>query len=78
MFTTEVGPLINATDLRSFHDLRRTCATLLFSRGIHPKYVHELLGHSNIAITLDTYWHLIPGMGITRSSMVLAACFPNS
>jgi integrase len=78
LFTTEVGPLINPTDLRSFHDLRHTCATVLFSRGIHPKYVQELLGHSNIAITLDTYSHLIPGMGITRSSMVLAACSLNS
>jgi integrase len=78
LFTTEVGPLINPTDLRSFHDFRHTCATLLFSRGIHPKYVQELLGHSNIAITLDTYSHLIPGMGITRSLMVLAACFLNS
>jgi integrase len=78
LFTTEVGPLINPTYLRSFHDLRHTCATLLFSRGIHPKYVQELLSRSNIAITLDTYSHLIPGMGITRSLMVLAACFLNS
>ncbi len=46
-----------------FHDLRHTCATLLFSRNVHPKYVQELLGHANIAITLDTYSHVIPGMG---------------
>lgn len=46
-----------------FHDLRHTCATLLLSRNVHPKYVQELLGHSNIAITLDTYSHVIPGMG---------------
>src|SRR5215217_6739618 len=35
-----------------FHDLRHTCATLLLSRGVHPKLVQELLGHANIAITL--------------------------
>ena len=45
-----------------FHDLRHTCATLLFSQGVHPKYVQELLGHANISITLDRYSHVIPGM----------------
>jgi len=46
-----------------FHDLRHTCATLLLSRGVHPKFVQELLGHATIAITLDTYSHAIPIMG---------------
>jgi integrase len=46
-----------------FHDLRHTCATLLLGRSVHPKFVQELLGHANIAITLDTYSHVIPGMG---------------
>ncbi len=46
-----------------FHDLRHTCATLLLSRGQHPKLVQELLGHANIAITLDTYSHVLPSMG---------------
>src|SRR5215204_5114261 len=45
------------------HDLRYTCATLLLIKGVHPKYVQELLGHANISITLDTYSHVIPGMG---------------
>jgi integrase len=46
-----------------FHDLRHTCATLLLGKGVHPKFVQELLGHANIAITLDTYSHVIPAMG---------------
>jgi integrase len=46
-----------------FHDLRHTAATLLMSRGVHPKLVQELLGHATIAITLDTYSHVLPGMG---------------
>jgi len=33
------------------------------SRGVHPKFVQELLGHATIAITLDTYSHVMPGMG---------------
>lgn len=52
------------------YDLRHTCATLLLSRNVHPKYVQELLGHSSITLTLDTYSHVIPGMnGGTASAM---------
>ena len=46
-----------------FHDLRHTAATLLLREGVFPKYVQELFGHANIAITLDTYSHVLPGMG---------------
>jgi integrase len=44
------------------HDLRHTAATLLLSKGIHPKIVQEILGHSTISITLDTYSHVLPNM----------------
>ncbi|WP_119068717.1 tyrosine-type recombinase/integrase [Rubrobacter indicoceani] len=47
----------------TFHDLRHTCASLLFQRNVHPKFVQELLGHASVAITLDTYSHMLPGMG---------------
>jgi len=46
-----------------FHDLRHTAASLLFSQGTHPKLVQEALGHATIAVTLDVYSHMIPGMG---------------
>jgi hypothetical protein len=50
-------------DLR-FHDLRHTCATLLLlTKGVHPKTVSEVLGHSSVSITLDTYSHVSPGLG---------------
>ena len=45
------------------HALRHTCATVLLSKNVHPKFVQELLGHANIAITLNTYSHVLPGMG---------------
>ncbi len=45
-----------------FHDLRHTCATLLLSKNVNPKIVSEMLGHATIAITLDTYSHVLPGM----------------
>ncbi len=47
----------------TFHDLRHTCASLLFQRNVHPKFVQELLGHASVAITLDTYSHMLPGTG---------------
>ena len=46
----------------TLHGLRHTQATMLFSQGIHPKVVSGRLGHSNIAITMDTYSHVLPDM----------------
>ena len=52
------------------YDLRHTAATLLLARNVHPKYVAEMLGHASIALTLDKYSHVIPGMdGGTGSAM---------
>lgn len=45
-----------------FHDLRHTTATLLLGQGVHPKIVSEMLGHSNVGITLDLYSHATPTM----------------
>jgi integrase len=48
----------------TFHTAtRHTAATLLFGKSMHPKLVQELLGHATISITLDTYSHVLPGMG---------------
>jgi integrase len=44
------------------HDLRHTAATQLLERRVHPKVVREILGHSTITITLDTYSHVVPGL----------------
>ena len=44
------------------HDLRHTVASILLESGVHPKIVQELLGHSTIRLTLDTYSHLTPGL----------------
>jgi integrase len=79
VFAGEGGGLINPSNLRqrsfapllvraglpqiTFHDLRHTCASILFQRNVHPKFVQELLGHASVAITLDTYSHMLPGMG---------------
>jgi integrase len=47
----------------TFHSLRHTCATLLLSKNVNPKIVQEMLGHATITQTMDTYAHVIPGMG---------------
>ena len=39
------------------------CATLLLTKGVHPKIVSEMLGHSSVSITLNVYSHVIPGLG---------------
>lgn len=44
------------------HDLQHTFATLALAAGIHPKIVQTILGHSTIAITLDIYSHVLPGL----------------
>jgi len=35
---------------------------MMLAAGVHPKIVQERLGHSSIAITLDTYSHVAPGL----------------
>lgn len=78
IFASAVGtPLSHRNVVRSFkallkhaglpvstrlYDLRHTCATLLLGSNVHPKYVQELLGHASIALTLDTYSHVLKGM----------------
>ncbi len=58
-----VKALFTPAEKTRFHDLRHTCATLLLGKSVHPKIVQELLGHATISITLDTYSHVLPGMG---------------
>jgi len=78
VFTNAVGGYMDANKLRHrafpklleraelprirFHDLRHSAATLSLSLGVHPKVVQELLGHSQISVTIDTYSHILPDM----------------
>lgn len=77
VFTNAEGNYIGVTTIREafnrvlkeaglphirFHDLRHSAATILLSRGTHPKVVQEILGHSQISMTLDVYSHVLPSM----------------
>jgi len=56
--------LVRRTGLKSIrlHDARHSHASIMLKQGIHPKIVQERLGHSTIAVTLDTYSHVAPGL----------------
>lgn len=45
------------------HDMRHTAVALAISTGAHPKAIQQRLGHSSIAVTLNTYGHLLDGVG---------------
>jgi integrase len=57
-------PLLKHADLPDIrlYDLRHTFATLWLESGEHPKVLQEILGHSRISVTLDTYSHVVPHM----------------
>jgi integrase len=42
------------------HDARHTAATLLLQQGVPARVVMEVLGHSQISLTLGTYSHVVP------------------
>jgi integrase len=62
--TSGFASLVRRTDIPAitFHGLRHTHATHLFQAGVHPKVAQERLGHSTVAVTLDLYSHVMPGM----------------
>lgn len=60
--TRKFYKLIDATKIPStnFHALRHSFATRLLEMNESPKVVQEILGHSSITLTLDTYSHVMP------------------
>ena len=47
---------------RRFHDLRHTAASLLLVQAVHPRTVMEILGHSQISLTMNVYSHIMPSV----------------
>lgn len=83
VFPNSVGNFFNTSNIRKilktilnskeikqikFHDLRHTYATRLLEAGEEPKIIQELLGHSNISVTLDTYTHVLEKLKIKSTS----------
>jgi integrase len=45
----------------TLHEARHTCASLMIAAGVNPKTLSVIMGHATIAMTFDTYGHLMPG-----------------
>ncbi|MFL6043857.1 MAG: tyrosine-type recombinase/integrase [Propionibacteriaceae bacterium] len=54
--------MVGAAGLRRVrvHDLRHTAASLMLAQGVSPRVVMEILGHSQISVTMNTYSHVTP------------------
>jgi integrase len=88
VFPNELGgPMDDRNDYRSWvkllraakvrrirlHDGRHTAATLLLAEDIHPRVVMELLGHSTMRTTTDTYSHVMPALAQQAADTLDAA-----
>ncbi len=75
VFATSLGTPLNPRNvLRSFHrllnkagiprqgvhNLRHSCASLLLQQNVHARTIMDVLGHSRIGVTMDTYSHVMP------------------
>lgn len=87
VFTTSIGTPMDGRNLghhfkkmlkkaglpsKRFHDLRHSCASLLLAQGVHPRVVMEILGHSQIGLTMNTYSHVIPALQRDAASLMNA------
>jgi integrase len=91
MFTTAAGEPVHPHSLSQtfdrvvrrapvpvirLHDLRHTHGTILIANGVHSKVVSERLGHAWFAFTVETYQHVLPGMGADAARVFEALLAP--
>ena len=91
VFTTGFGtPIHPRNDYRSFqrlvekaglrrvrlHDRRHTAASLLLAQGVPARVVMEILGHSQISVTLNTYTHVDPELNRAATDRMEDALWP--
>jgi integrase len=87
VFCTPVGTLVdprNATrdfhamrheaelEKTRFHDLRHTAGTLLLAMGVDPRTIMQILGHSQISLTMNTYTHVLPALQVEAAAKMNA------
>jgi integrase len=55
VFTTKLGTPIEPRNLNRFHDLRHSCASLLYDQGVPIENIQDVLGHSSPSVTKTIY-----------------------
>ena len=58
-----------------FHDLRHSCASLLYANGVSLKEIQEWLGYSDISTTSNIYTHLDYSSKVSSLNAILSV-FP--
>ena len=77
-FITQNFPLtLEKAGLRRirYHDLRHSCASLLYANGVSLKDIQEWLGHSDISTTSNIYTHQDYSSKVASANAILD-CFP--
>lgn len=62
VISNSYNSIINNTNIKGktgIHTLRHTCASLLIRKGVDIKVVSEILGHTTVTFTYNTYVHII-------------------
>ena len=72
--------LLNLAGLPSmrYHDLRHGAASLMAAQGVSARVAMEILGHADIATTMNIYTHIAPELQKDASDRVAAALWPGS
>lgn len=76
-FSKDYYQFLDKTGIKkiNFHALRHTFATIALEQGIELKVISELLGHSSVSFTADTYCHVLPNKKrkeIQKLSLILS------
>ena len=59
-----------------YRPYRHACASILLAQGVPARVVMEILGHSDIRLTLNTYTHVVPALGREAAERMDAVLAP--